>query len=136
MGCELSRTHDYFYQVQGQLAILERSFCDFVSWTPHGLLVERIAYDHTFFNQLSLKLEHFFIQVMLPRVLCVSEENTPHPSELSEVYCFCRQGEHGDMVKCDNPSCKHGWFHFSCVNLTSSPDGAWFCPDCTRSRRQ
>lgn len=39
-GYELSRTHDYFFQMQGQLAILERSFCDFVCWTPHGLHIE------------------------------------------------------------------------------------------------
>ena len=135
-GCELLRTHDYYYQVQGQLGILERSFCDFVSWTPHGLQVERIAYDATFFSQLCLKLERFFVEVILPRVLRGEEkENIPHPCELRGVYCFCQRGEYGDMVKCDSQTCKRGWFHFSCVNLTSPPDGAWFCPDCTCLRR-
>ena len=27
------------------------------------------------------------------------------------------------MVLCDNPSCKHGWFHFLSVNLKSTPVG-------------
>jgi hypothetical protein len=32
----------YYKQVQGQMAICERSYSDFVCWTPHGLHVERI----------------------------------------------------------------------------------------------
>ena len=34
----LSKTNDYFYQVQGQLVACNRSYCDFVCWTPHGLV--------------------------------------------------------------------------------------------------
>ena len=29
-----------------------------------------------------------------------------------------------------NDTCPYGWFHFSCVNITSEPDGNWFCSSC------
>lgn len=32
----LKKSHDYFYQVQGQLHITQRKFCYFVVWTPKG----------------------------------------------------------------------------------------------------
>lgn len=44
-GPKLVRSHNYYYQVQGQLAVCDRSYCDFVCWTPHGIHVERIARD-------------------------------------------------------------------------------------------
>ena len=127
----LSTTHEYYYQVQGQLGITGRPFCDFVCWTPQDIHVERILYDPDFFIEMELKLQNFFVSVILPRVLCGEDkENVQHPSELTGAFCYCRKGEFGDMVLCDSPSCKYGWFHFSCVNLSSTPTDAWFCPDC------
>ena len=37
---ELKWGHDYFYQVQGTMAITRRSWCDFVVWSPKGMSVE------------------------------------------------------------------------------------------------
>ena len=128
---KLSTTHKYYYQVQGQLGITGRPFCDFVCWTPQDIHVERILYDPDFFIEMELKLQNFFVSVILPRVLCGEDkENIQHPSELTGNFCYCRKGEFGDMVLCDSPSCKYGWFHFSCVNLSSTPTDAWFYPDC------
>lgn len=42
---KLSTEHNHHLQVQGQIAILERTYCDFVYWTPVGLHVESIYYD-------------------------------------------------------------------------------------------
>ena len=42
---ELSHKHNYFFQVQGQMAITEHLWCDYVTWTPIGMLVERISFD-------------------------------------------------------------------------------------------
>ena len=47
-----------------------------------------------------------------------------------EKYCYCQQGEHGDMICCDNEGCRLGWFHFECVGLSSAPD-TWLCPECS-----
>lgn len=49
----------------------------------------------------------------------------------NEVYCKCRsfiQGSH--MIACDNPNCKIEWFHYECVEITTPPEGEWYCDDC------
>ena len=38
---ELKRSHHYYAQVQGQMAIGNRNWCDFVVWTTKGVLVEQ-----------------------------------------------------------------------------------------------
>ena len=129
-GYRLSQTHDYFYQVQGQMGITNRLFCDFVCWTTKGLHIERILFNATFFDEMETKLRNFFLVVIFPRVLRGPEEESSHPSEETGIFCYCRKGDTGEMVLCDSPNCKHGWFHFPCVQLSSAPVGAWFCPDC------
>ena len=39
---KLCKKHNYYLQVQGQMAVMELSYCDF-GWTPCGLFVERIS---------------------------------------------------------------------------------------------
>ena len=43
----LHRHHSYYMQVQGQMFIWEKPFCDFVVWTSEGIHIERIPYDPT-----------------------------------------------------------------------------------------
>lgn len=50
------------------------------------------------------------------------------PSE--PVYCTCRKVQFGNMICCDNTSCRIEWFHFSCVGLDSQPRGKWYCEEC------
>ncbi|CAH1382766.1 unnamed protein product, partial [Tenebrio molitor] len=47
----LKRTHPYFYQVQGQLAITQKDVCFFVIWTPKGIMVEEICRDKIFWEE-------------------------------------------------------------------------------------
>jgi hypothetical protein len=54
--------------------------------------------------------------------------------EIEPVYCLCRQKSHGDMIGCDSPDCKVGWFHFGCVGLTAAPRGNWLCPHCRKKK--
>jgi len=44
----LKAQHNYMYQVQGQMKVLDVDWCDFVVWTKKGLHVERITYDSKF----------------------------------------------------------------------------------------
>lgn len=36
---KLKTTHNYYFQVQGQLEISERTYCYFVVWTPKGMVL-------------------------------------------------------------------------------------------------
>jgi len=46
----LNQAHDYYYQVQGQMAIWNKKYCDFVCWTTKGHVVSRIQYSEAFFE--------------------------------------------------------------------------------------
>ncbi|KAK9739848.1 hypothetical protein QE152_g8633 [Popillia japonica] len=58
------------YQVQGQLNILKRNFCDFVIYTKNDFQVERI-YKHTEVWRTTMlpKLNSFYQQCMLPEIV-------------------------------------------------------------------
>ena len=130
----LSRKHDYYYQIQGQMVILERDYCDFVCWTPLAIHIERIDYDDEFVSTMIPKLDSFFLKAILPRILCgtTSEES----SNDHEVYCFCRKGEFGKMISCDSPDCMFVWFHYACLNLDAEFEPEeWYCPDCEDKRQ-
>ncbi|CAF1228921.1 unnamed protein product [Adineta ricciae] len=51
-------------------------------------------------------------------------------------YCFCNQISYGDMIACDNSTCRREWFHYSCVGIVTPPKGKWFCFDCTQTLQQ
>ena len=57
----LDRKHHYYTQVQGQLMITGRLFCDFFIWTPLVHKVERIYPDVRFWETLEKKLTSFFV---------------------------------------------------------------------------
>lgn len=65
---ELKRGHDYFYQVQGTMAITRRSWCDFVVWTPKGMSVERIAFDAELWVESKTTLQAFYQRAILPEL--------------------------------------------------------------------
>ena len=62
----LKQTHNYYYQIQGQLAIAQLPWCNFVVWTPHGSSVER---DITLWQQkIFPKLKIFYHKCILPEL--------------------------------------------------------------------
>ena len=69
-GLALRRTHMYFAQVQGQMAIGERPWCDFVIFTTQGISVERVKYDALYWqNTLVPKLTKFYDNCVAPEVV-------------------------------------------------------------------
>lgn len=52
----LKLDHEYYYQIQGQLAITGAEWCDFVVWLGNGpdqIHVQRITYDDVFWEYFS-----------------------------------------------------------------------------------
>ena len=62
----LKKNHDYFYQVQGQLAITHAKWCDFCVYTPHGFSSERITFDDSFWKSVVSKLDDFYFKYVVP----------------------------------------------------------------------
>jgi len=67
---KLKRNHNYFYQVQGQMALCNRSYCDFFVWTLRGFEYERIYFDPNFWNMCIVKLNSFYLSAMIPELFC------------------------------------------------------------------
>ena len=141
----LSKEHDYYLQIQGQLAVCNKEYSDFICWTPHGMHIKWIIRDVAIFDSIRPSLDAFFKEVLLPLLLrgpSSSKESQPpstsnHDGSCSagtRHYCWCQQEESGRMVACDNPNCAREWFHFKCVGLTRKPRGKWYCSDQCKSK--
>ncbi len=67
---QLRRGHRYFAQVQGQMTVGERPWCDFVVFTNKGISMERVAFDEDYWQQTLLPaLEAFFDNCLGPEIV-------------------------------------------------------------------
>ncbi|KAJ9113028.1 hypothetical protein QFC22_006124 [Naganishia vaughanmartiniae] len=63
----------------------------------------------------------------------VGEEGADGAAADETLYCFCQEKSHGQMIGCDNETCRFEWFHVKCMKL--DPDKlpeTWFCPECVK----
>ena len=66
----LKRNHSYFAQVQGQMAIGGRPWCDFVVYTNKGISIERIEFDRRHWEEELLpKLQSFYDNCLAPELV-------------------------------------------------------------------
>ena len=65
-GPQLKHSSDYYYQVQGQLAVTGCQWCDFVVYTFKDITIERIYFDEDFWMDALVKLEEFYTFCVLP----------------------------------------------------------------------
>ena len=106
----LKKSHSYYAQIQTQMLVCDVMFGDFVLWTHKTLFICRIARDEDFISQIKTQLPVFWHQHYLPELLTrklelgdsaiTSDENVPYP------YCICKKERGGEMIGCDNPSCR------------------------------
>ena len=66
---KLKENHAYYSQVQGQMAIGQRPWCDFVIYTSKGLSVQRIEYNEKFWEDLLHKLSNFYDNCVAPEIV-------------------------------------------------------------------
>ena len=65
----LSWQHHYFAQVQGELAVMNREWCDFVVHSNGEMVVDYILADLEYWDTLEEKLEDFCVCYMIPEIL-------------------------------------------------------------------
>ena len=147
----LKRRHAYFAQIQGQMAITGRSYCDFFVYTVNGQFHERVLFDDCYYKGLLSDLDKFFkCQIVCEfKTRNVQKSQSPEESdEPMEVDCvqvvgkayFCPVCNDvvADIVstyKDQSIQCeKCGlWFHFPCVKMTKAAlKGlkSWICGNC------
>ena len=62
----LKKQHNYYYQVQGQMAIASRNWCDFVVYSNDKVSVERIPFDENQWMNMLPTLKNFYIKGLVP----------------------------------------------------------------------
>ena len=62
--------HSYFAQIQDQMAIGERPWCNFVVYTTQGLSVHRVLFDSDYWENILLsKLVSFYDNCIAPEIV-------------------------------------------------------------------
>ena len=89
---ELRKNHDYYYQIQGTLAITKRSWWDFVVWTSTAFSVERISFESKFWEETKKKLIRFYKTAILSKLALprhTSSQPIREPSTSSDDAIAC-----------------------------------------------
>ena len=135
----LLKTHSYFYQVQTQMYICNRKYCDFFMWTNKDYHIERIVPDKHLLSSIIDKCQYIFRVAILPELVGkffsrVKSATTENYSNEHNVYCYCKGNEPGELFPCSNKECKIKLFHLVCVQLKYKPKRKWLCPDCRKAK--
>ena len=66
----LKRDHPngYYTQIQMAMGLSQITFCDFIVYTFHGMIVIRTQFDEDYFSSLLQKLSSFYKDFMLPKL--------------------------------------------------------------------
>ena len=81
----LKRNHRYYSQIQGQLAITGRSWCDFLIYTKCGIAVETIHFNEKFWKEKLLPaLVKFYENCVAPEIVSPLHTVGMHLRDLSK----------------------------------------------------
>lgn len=73
----LNHKHKYYAQVQGEMAVLGLTWCDFVIWTAaaeSNVYIQRIEFDPDFVSKMLSKLQEFYVKHIVPHLKAVEQE--------------------------------------------------------------
>jgi hypothetical protein len=83
--CILKHNHVYYYQVQMQLLVTERKFCDFILYAQEGpVSIERVCRDESVITEILTFLTVFWTRVIAPEYFEMRVPRGLHPFILSE----------------------------------------------------
>lgn len=128
--------HSYYYQIQTQLYVCQKDYCDFVVYTTKALHIERIVPNLQFLSNLLSTCELFFKNIILPEVVSkyftqkLSDKQIDLDQQEVSLYCYCNGQEAEELYACSNKKCTRKLFHLKCVKLVNKPRKTWLCPDC------
>ena len=69
--CEnkLRKSSEYYFQLQGQMAVTKRNYCDFFVFTTEGYHLERIKFDNVCWTDMLHNLSLFWTKFVAPEIL-------------------------------------------------------------------
>ena len=90
---KLKDSHEYYFQVQGQMAVSNIHVCDFVVWTPMECTIECIQFDKQFWSEKCYPfLQKFYINFLLPEIIypkypALPFDYSPHNLSIHSSFC-------------------------------------------------
>ena len=92
----LHNDHEYYDQTQGQLAVCNMEYCDFISWIPYGMHCGQILEDPEHFYDITKQvLNNSFMVVLLPHYRLLTHSNLTVAKPVTANYStntFCWYG--------------------------------------------
>ncbi|XP_030846196.1 uncharacterized protein LOC115926045 [Strongylocentrotus purpuratus] len=105
----LKRNHPYYDQIQAQLAVTGRSWCDFFVYKDSGVFLERIERDPQWQGSFVMDMDRFFWRFIVP--VLVSRAFKNNQGAVHQPYGCPYCGEPSHRV----PFCWY-WFPLRCRN--------------------
>ncbi|XP_034039296.1 uncharacterized protein LOC117522039 [Thalassophryne amazonica] len=127
----LKTDHAYYYQIQAQLHITEKNFCDLVVWRQGSVYMERITPNNDFWTNCVEESSKFYIHCVLPELL---SKWFSRARQDADTICYCRKLAVGGLLKCHNDSCQIKMFHLNCLGM-KKPRPNWQCLECQKVQR-
>ena len=129
----LKTSHNYYAQVQGQMALASCNRAYFVVWTPIGEpLVNIVEFNQSYWDGVSQRLTMFYKTYVVPKVL--GKESLvycPTCSKLClEPYEISRNEQ--NSIQCSTCDL---WYHFKCIQNTVNEDVEWYCDCCEPTQK-
>ena len=130
----MKKNHKYYYQIQMQMDMCKAKFGYFYVFSSgnNKALLSIVDLDVELLTELKSTLSQKFQKFVFPEIVSRKMDNNIDNS--GKNYCVCDRPEFGNMIACDNVSCKLEWFHYGCVNITRVPRGIWYCNDCSKKQ--
>lgn len=66
----LKKSHAYYTQIQAQLEVCNKKWCDFFIFTKHGFHLERIEFDKLLVNNMLISVDSFFERYVALELIC------------------------------------------------------------------
>lgn len=92
---QLIENSNYYFQIQGMLEILNRSWCDLVIYSQSDIFVTRIPRNEKFWNLMKSKLTIFYLNFFLPEMFLrqknkflIQEQEIKSFTPISEIIFF------------------------------------------------
>ncbi|KAJ8321536.1 hypothetical protein KUTeg_000912 [Tegillarca granosa] len=147
----IKKNHSYFCQMQGQMAITHRNWCDLFVYSVNGSYKERVYFDKDYYDKIFVNLKYFFKTFVAPEIFSKSLQKSQSESKSAEpmdveantyfcILCNCQIQEQENIksfwersICCD--MCDR-WYHFKCVNMTKATlykIKDWICQTCNQS---
>jgi hypothetical protein len=155
---ELKTNHAYYAQIQTQLAVTGRTYCDFVMYSPLGsIIIEQVPFDLLYWENILTSANKFYIHYIVPELIgmkaipitaCPTDKLTKAKCKRKRVstatdyvcpVCDARCLETPSRflqqsIQCD--ACQL-WLHVGCVGIKTKTHlekvggAAWYCTTCT-----